>query len=187
MAAAPLEKPAVAAEAAGLEGEITVKARQLTPKMAEIVVKNGIAGVGAITVSVPELEQDLVQLTRDAFKPELEAKRGLEPLARLSFGLPALEGTFQTRFDYDLDASRSLLLVLLLEDGRSVPVRIHTAGSLAGLEASVVFKLNACYTVTLTCSQCSPSTLTETCCNLPIQACADCPKCSLSCHACPAD
>lgn len=155
-AAAPLEKPADASDPAGLEGEITIKARQLTPDTAEIVVKNGISGVGAIVVAVPEMKQDLVQITREAFQSNLKAQKSLEPLARVSFDLPFLQGTFQTRLDYDLGASRSLLLTLLLEDGRKVPVRLQTADSLAGLEGTVGFKLNGCYTVTLTCSNCSP-------------------------------
>lgn len=170
-----------------LHGKIRISAQQSSPDVATLMIESSIREVAAIVVRAPEAEEDLLRITTDAFREALEKGREDSPAPKssLSLDLPTLTGRFHQRLDYDLTQGSVLEVQLLLQDGREIPVLIRSPRALTDTAVEISFnkRVPPCYNVSLDCSGCTPETIT--CCNLPIEVCADCTRCFLSCYSCP--
>jgi hypothetical protein len=171
-------------------GTLRVETKQLDATTFSLILEVGIPDVVAALVHVPGDAQDLLRVTAsDAEGALKEAALGRSAKAKMSLGLPALEGRLSYRLEYDASQTRALEVTLVRRDGAVTPITLNGAGFASGINHLFEFGRRGCYTVSVDChcdsngENCTCHASKE-CCTFPPSPCVDCTKCEVTCGPC---
>lgn len=144
-----------------------------------VSLETNLQDVAAIVVEDTGAGKELVRLETTRSRTDLQVKRLGKPEAEVIIDADSISGHFDHRIAYDLAKTKTIKVILTLNNGLEFPFTIYSQSSLTNRRITQTFSSKACQTITLTCSGgCSTSKI---CCTVAF--CADCITCTITCGA----
>lgn len=164
-------------------GSFTLETASLG-KQSRISLETDLQEVAAIVVEDIDAGIELVRLETERIQAELQARKKSIPVSRLMTDTDSIKGKFDHQLAYDLQATKTLRITMILSNGTEVPLIVTSQRSIAGRRITRTFSGKACQTFT---NFCVDGTCTKTCCVPGTEApviCSDCGPCSITCGRC---